>query len=250
MSELAQNYFAVQERIEKALLACGRSRSEVTLLAVSKFQPVEAILELANLGHKDFGESRIEEALAKIEAVAKIKSTSLELELDKIHWHLIGHIQSRKAVQISKHFQLIHSLDSLKLAKILEKQNKEQDIAQDRDKSKRQAVLIEVNLAKEEQKSGVAKEEVEGLLENILKECPHLEVQGLMCIPPVESMGAKARPYFAKLYELREDLRRSSALALPHLSMGMSADFAEAILEGATIIRIGTDIFGKRLPKI
>ena len=158
-----------------------------------------------------------------------------------IRWHMIGHVQSRKASIVAGAFDLIHSLDSIRLATALEKHCA--------GKNAKQKVLIEVNVGEEPQKTGVEMKDLDGLAADVIEKCPHLELQGLMCIPPVYNAGAAARPYFARLRELRDKLSASTGLALPHLSMGMSGDFEWAIEEGATFVRVGTDIFGPRPPK-
>lgn len=154
---------------------------------------------------------------------------------------MIGHVQSRKASIVAGAFDLIHSLDSIHLATALEKHCAV--------KNAKQKVLIEVNVGEEPQKTGVEMKDLDGLAADVIEKCPHLELQGLMCIPPVYNAGAAARPYFARLRELRDKLSASTGLALPHLSMGMSGDFEWAIEEGATFVRVGTDIFGPRPPK-
>ena len=155
---------------------------------------------------------------------------------------MIGHVQSRKAAQVAGAFALVHTLDSVKLADALEKRAAALDVVQ--------PVLCEINVGEEPQKAGIMADALPGLAEHVLAHCPHLELQGLMCLPPVFDAGEAARPYFARLYRLREDLRARTGLPLPHLSMGMSGDFAAAVAEGATLVRIGTDIFGPRPPKV
>ena len=172
------------------------------------------------------------EKRAEIEAMDKPRT---------IRWHMIGHVQSRKASIVAGAFDLIHSLDSIHLATALEKHCSA--------KNAKQKVLIEVNVGEEPQKTGVEMKDLDELAANIIEKCPHLELQGLMCIPPVYNAGAAARPYFARLRGLRDKLSASTGLALPHLSMGMSGDFEWAIEEGATFVRVGTDIFGPRPPK-
>ena len=155
---------------------------------------------------------------------------------------MIGHVQSRKAAQVAGAFALVHTLDSVKLADALEKRAAALGVVQ--------PVLCEINVGEEPQKAGIMADALPELAEHVLAHCPHLEMQGLMCLPPVFDAGEAARPYFARLYRLREDMRARTGLPLPHLSMGMSGDFAAAVAEGATLVRIGTDIFGPRPPKV
>lgn len=238
MDALEQRYDAVLARLEKALAMAGRKREDVTLVAVSKLHPAEKVVCAARLGQLDFGENYVQEALEKREDVEKLLSSE---EGGALNWHMIGHVQSRKAPQVAGRFALVHTLDSEKLAAALEKRLAPEEQSQ--------RVLIEVNVGEESQKSGVEEDQVEALANFVLASCPHLELEGLMCIPPVFDAGEAARSYFAKLAFCREKLAKATGLALPHLSMGMSGDFEWAIAEGATIVRVGTDIFGQRPPK-
>ena len=227
---LKESYDRVLEQIDMACQKCGRAPSSVKLLAVSKFHSFEDMLGLYNLGQTAFGESYIQEALPKIEAfMARSLSPS---------FHFIGHVQSRKAPKVFGRFKLIHSVDSEKLALSLEKAGLSQEKTQD--------ILLEVSIACETQKSGVAYDKLMPLAAYILEHCPHLNLCGLMCIPPLEDSGEKARPYFAKLAELKVSLEQEFNISLQELSMGMSDDFPWAIYEGATIIRVGTALFGPR----
>lgn len=219
-------YEAVLERLEKACAQSGRKRNDVCLVAVSKFHPVEKIAAIAALGQKDFGENYLQEAREKM------------AYLPYLRWHFTGSVQSRKATKIVGEFELVHTLDSIKLADALDRANCRQKI--------RQKALIEVNIAGEPQKAGVLPKDLAALFEHSLKRCPHLQIEGLMCLPPVFDAGERARPYFASLRELRDNLETAFGLKLPELSMGMSGDFEWAIMEGATIVRVGTDIFGPR----
>lgn len=229
---LEQKYARLAEALEQACARAGRKRGELTLVAVSKFHSAEDIRVVAALGQADFGENYVQEAQAKMEALR---------DLPDLRWHMIGHVQSRKASAVAGHFKLVHTLDSIKLARGMQAQLEKNGV--------RQAVLVEVNIAAEPQKSGLMAEKLEELANFVQAECPALELCGLMCLPPVLDSGDAARPYFAKLRGLRDRLAASTGLALPDLSMGMSGDFAAAILEGANIVRIGTDIFGPRPPK-
>lgn len=232
-TQVARNYEEVLEALERACQHAGRKRDELTLVAVSKFHSPDAIKIVAEAGQIDFGENYLQEAEEKKALLAVYKD---------IRWHMIGHVQSRKAAAVAGGFALVHSLDSIKLAKGMEKALAANDTEQD--------VLIEVNIADEPQKGGVATGELQNLAEYLESSCPHLKLRGLMCLPPVFDSGEAARPYFAKLYKLRDVLSQSLDRTLPELSMGMSGDFQAAIMEGASIVRIGTDIFGPRPVKV
>ena len=223
---LAERLHAARERIAQAARSAGRDPRDVRLVAVSKLQPARAIATLAAAGQRDFGESYVQEACSKQAELADLA----------LRWHCIGHVQTNKAKHAAGRFQYIHSLDSLKLAQALRRHIPD---------SRRQRVLIQVNMGNEEKKPGVRAEELPVLAEQVAG-MPEFELAGLMCLPPFFDDGALARPYFALLRELCERLRARLGLALPELSMGMSGDFAEAIAEGATLVRIGTDIFGPR----
>lgn len=225
MSELAERYLKVKERVYEACQKAGRKEEEVTLVAVSKFHSIEAIAEVAELGQKEFGENYIQEALEKIAQRPDLK------------WHAIGPIQSKKTKEIIGKFSLIESLASESLLKEFEKRTQND--------SKRQDVLLQVNIGREEQKSGLLAEEVLPFAQKLL-EIPALKLCGLMCLPPLDNNPEHTRPYFIQLRELKEKVEKELNMTLPHLSMGMSADFPVAIEEGATIIRVGTDIFGPR----
>ena len=235
---LGERYEKVMERLDRAVQAAGRKREEITLIAVSKLHPAEMVAEVAALGQVDFGENYVQEALEKRETLGNM----LPLERSAaLRWHMIGHVQSRKAAQVAGHFDLVHTLDSERLAQALEKRCAQAGV--------QQRVLIEVNVGEESQKSGVDRKNLSALADYVQASCPHLELQGLMCIPPVFDAGEAARPYFALLRTLAEKLRSEAGLSLPHLSMGMSGDFEWAVMEGATFVRVGTDIFGPRPPK-
>ena len=223
---LLDRLHAVRDRIAYAARAAGRDPQDVRLVAVSKFHPARAVAALAAAGQLDFGESYVQEACAK----------QAELFHLPLRWHCIGHVQTNKAKNVAGRFCCIHSLDSLRLAQTLQRHLPS---------VQRQRVLIQVNVGDEGQKAGVAPKELPGLAEDVAR-MMEFELAGLMCLPPFFDNGALARPYFALLRELCEHLRTRLGLALPELSMGMSGDFAEAVAEGATLVRIGTDIFGPR----
>jgi len=223
---LMERLHAVRDRIVCAAHAAGRDPRDVRLVAISKFHPARAIAALATAGQLDFGESYIQEACSK----------QAELSHLALRWHCVGHIQTNKAKNMARIFYYIHSLDSLRLAQALRRHIYA---------PQRQQVLIQVNVGNEEQKSGVHPKMLPVLAEHIAQ-MPEFDLVGLMCLPPFFDNGALARPYFALLRELCERLRVRLGLALPELSMGMSGDFVEAVSEGATLVRIGTDIFGPR----
>ena len=230
-TNLLERYAEVLEQVGSYAKQSGRSPESVTLLAVSKFQAVSDMLTINAKGQKLFGENYVQEALVKHDVLTKQATKPWAL-------HLIGHLQSRKVAQIIGAFALLQSLDSRKLAHALEKRLAKLE--------QKQAVLLEVNLGDEEQKTGLPIAEIPAFADYVQEECPHLELQGLMGMPPYFADGSCAQPYFARLRELAEQLRQKTGLALPELSMGMSGDFPWAILEGATIVRLGTAIFGPR----
>ena len=215
----------VRRRIEAAAARSGRPASAVTLVAVSKTMPVEVVREAIAAGATILGENRVQEARDKIAALA-----------GAAEWHLIGHLQTNKAKLAVNLFERIHSLDSVRLAQELERHAAEA--------GRRVRCLIEVNVGGEEQKSGASQGEVRPLLQ-AAGGMPHLLVEGLMVIPPFLSDPEAIRPYFRRLRVLRDDLARDG-FALPDLSMGMTHDFEVAIEEGATLVRVGTAIFGPR----
>jgi hypothetical protein len=216
---------AVQRRIETAAARSGRPSSAVTLVAVSKTMPAAAIREAVSAGVKILGENRVQEAREKIEALP-----------GAAEWHLIGHLQTNKAKLAVGLFDCIHSLDSVRLAQELGRHAEEA--------GRRLRCLVEVNLGEETQKSGVDAAEVRPLLE-AARRLPQLSVQGLMTIPPFLPDPESVRLFFRRLRDLRDRLE-SEGWTLPDLSMGMSHDFEVAIEEGATLVRIGTAIFGSR----
>ena len=232
---LRERYAHVLERLDAACAAAGRGRDDVVLIAVSKLHPAADVAAVARAGQLDFGENYVQEALQKREELAG------EPACRNVRWHMIGHVQSRKAAQVAGAFALIHTLDSRKLADGPERRLAVLEA--------RQPVLMEVNVAAEPQKSGIMAEDLPALADYIVESCPHLELRGLMCLPPVFDAGEAARPHFARLRVLCEELRARLGLPLPELSMGMSGDFEAAVAEGATMVRIGTDIFGPRPPR-
>lgn len=220
MSEVAARLEQVQAEVRGACLRAGRAPGSVRLIAVSKKQPLERVREAYDAGQRDFGENYVQELERRV----------TELPRDAI-WHMIGHVQTNKAKRALA-ARVIHTVDSERLAAALSKGLAPGGTAD---------VLIEVNTGGEGSKSGVAPAEVRALAERVVLE-PGLRLLGLMCIPP----PGDGRPHFARLFELREALQRELGMELPELSMGMSDDFAAAILEGSTMVRVGTAIFGPR----
>ena len=220
---VAENLERVRERIELACQKAGRDPIEVTLVGVTKTVGPEAVVEAYEAGLRDFGENRVQEAVAKIDAVEQLGVQP--------SWHLIGHLQRNKVKAAAGRFAIIHSVDSLRLAEALSRRY-QTDVL----------VLLEVNVAQDAAKYGFAPEEVAAALSEIAV-LPHLDVRGLMTIAPITSGPEETRPVFRRLRELRDEL------ALDELSMGMSGDFEVAIEEGATMVRVGTAIFGLRREK-
>ncbi len=213
----------VEQRIAVACEQAGRPRDSVRLLAVSKTKPPEAVREAAECGVRLFGENRVQEAQSKI----PLCPVGLE-------WHLIGHLQTNKAKVAAKFFQMIHSVDSLKLLQALECHA---DITL--------PVLLQVNVSGEAAKFGMKPDEVAAVIDaaNQMQKC---EVHGLMTIPPFSPDPEKTRIHFSALRNLRDQLQNETGTPLPELSMGMSHDLEVAIAEGSTWVRIGTDLFGSR----
>ena len=224
MNKIAQNLEEVRKRIAAAAQRAGRDPAAVRLVAVSKTVGVDRIKEALAAGQKSFGENYLQEAKAKIETLGEAAD-----------WHFIGHLQSNKAKAAVGLFPLIHSVDRLSLAQALEKAAAQLGKVQD--------ILLQVNLAGEESKSGTAPELAPGLLREIAL-LPHLKVLGLMTMPPFLAPEA-VRPYFKALRELKDRLQADLG-PLPELSMGMTGDFEVAVEEGATLVRVGTAIFGAR----
>jgi len=226
-SAVAANLARVRERIARAAERAGRRADEITLVAVSKTFPAEAIRAAYDAGLCEFGENRVQEFEAKQPKIADLNAT----------WHLIGHLQSNKSRRAAQFFDRVDSVDSLALAQKLDSAAAEY--------GKRLPVLIEVHLGGEATKSGVAETELSALAED-LPALAHLELRGLLAIPPYSDDPERARPYFRKLRQLRDGLSRRLGRPFPALSMGMSHDFEVAIEEGATEIRLGTALFGSR----
>jgi pyridoxal phosphate enzyme (YggS family) len=218
----------VQQRIRRAATDAGRDPSGVRLIAVSKTQPASAVREAYAAGQRDFGENYVQELLQKAEELS---------DLSDLRWHLIGHLQRNKAKQIVPLVSLLHTVDSAELARELDKRLAALP------EPRRLPVLVEVSIAGEEQKHGLAPEALAELFE-VIEALPQLELRGLMCVPPFTEDPAGARPHFERLAELRE--RHGGAGRLPELSMGMTHDLEPAVAAGASFVRVGTAIFGAR----
>ena len=233
--------------MERAASRGGRRAEDITLTGVSKVHPAERIRELYEAGVRHFGENRVQEWESKRASLADLDAT----------WHLIGHLQGNKVVRAARVFHMIDSVDSFALAERLERAKKEFNTESTEGAEKveesegvapggRLRVLIEVRLDPTAAKSGVADAELPGLVDTVLR-LPHLELRGLMGVPPYFEDVEKVRPYFRRLRELRDSLRvQFGGEILPVLSMGMSHDLEVAIEEGATEIRVGTALFGER----
>ena len=222
-NDLRGNLAAVNERIRRAAAKVGRNANEVKLVAVSKMHGIEVLQAANDAGVSVFGENKVQEADGKIEVLGR----------ENLEWHLIGHLQSNKARKAVQLFDVIHTLDSVELAERLERICVEENRASLK-------VLVQVDLANEQTKNGIKENELPRMLE-FLKTCERLKFDGLMIIPPYFDDVELVRPYFKRLREIRDEV-----LPNGELSMGMSHDFETAIEEGATLIRVGTAIFGAR----
>ena len=225
---LYENYETVVENVKKACVRAGRNPEEVTVIAVSKTKPLSDIEELIAHGVTEFGENKVQEMTDKYEHVSK-----------PVHWHLIGHLQTNKVKYIVDKACLIHSVDSVHLAKEIEKEAAKKNAVVN--------VLIEVNIAHEESKFGINETDVYDLIEAI-KDFPHVHVMGLMTIAPFVENPEDNRIYFHKMYQLSLDIKSKNIdnIDMNVLSMGMTNDYEIAVEEGATMVRVGTAIFGAR----
>ena len=227
---IAQNLAEVRARIDAAARRAGRDPAAVTLIAVSKTFSADHVRAAWNAGQRDFGENKIQEAEQKIASTA---------DLSGIRWHLIGHLQTNKARKAAAPFAMIHSIDSVELLNRID--------AAAADRGAHPTVLVQADLAGEESKHGAAEQEIEQLVRRAV-EARAVRLAGLMLLPPWNENQEETRPWFAKLRALRDRLVAGGVPsgALEHLSMGMSHDFEAAVEEGATMVRVGTAIFGKR----
>ncbi len=225
---LKENLTKVEENIQKACDKAGRDRSEVTLIAVSKTKPVEMLKEIYDEGIREFGENKVQEMCEK-----------MELLPDDIKWNMIGHLQTNKVKYIIGKTSLIHSVDSLKLAEEIQKQAVKHDVIAD--------ILVEVNIANEESKFGISKDETIQMVKDIAK-LDHLRIKGLMTIAPFVENPEDNRLYFREIKQLSVDINNQNIdnVSMDILSMGMTGDYMVAIEEGATMVRVGTGIFGER----
>ena len=226
---IESNIEEVRARIRAACERCGRDPEDVTLIAVTKLHEAEEMNEAIDGGITDIAENKVQEVLRKYDDVKPAT------------WHLIGHLQTNKVRQIITKVALIHSVDSLHLAREIDKRAAQNDLVMD--------ILIQVNTAHEDSKFGVDPQEVDGLIEEIAETCPHVRVRGLMCIAPFEAEPEETRPFFRAAKEIFDRWQAkgpSDRIDFRWLSMGMTNDFEVAIEEGSNMVRVGTAIFGSR----
>ena len=225
---IRENYSAIEERVAAAAERSGRSRGDVTLVAVTKTHGPAEINEAIRAGASVIGENRVQEILEK------------QADVLPVTWHLIGHLQTNKVKAVIDKVSMIQSVDSLHLAREIDKRAGNAGIVMD--------ILIEINSAMEESKSGIAGEDLYGLAETIAETCGNLRLRGVMCIPPMAADPEEARPYFREAKRLFDGLRAMeiAGTRVDTLSMGMSGDFEVAIEEGSTMVRVGSSIFGAR----
>ena len=225
---LKENLQKVEEKIAASCACSGRRREDVTLIAVSKTKPVETLKEAYDLGVRVFGENKVQELADKYEALPK-----------DIHWHMIGHLQRNKVKYIIDKVDLIHSVDSVRLAETIDKEAKKHNLTAN--------ILIEVNVAEEESKFGVRTEDTEELIRKTAL-LPNVCIRGLMTIAPYVEDPEENRPVFRTLGKLAVDIKKKNIdnVSMDVLSMGMTGDYEVAVEEGATMVRVGTGIFGER----
>ena len=225
---LKDNLKNVEERVQEACDRAGRKREEVTLIAVSKTKPIEMLQEIYDENIRDFGENKVQELCDKIEKMPK-----------DIKWHMIGHLQRNKVKYIVDKVAMIHSVDSLRLAETIEKEAAKKAVIV--------PILIEVNVAQEESKFGLKPEEVLPLIEQIA-DFSHIQIKGLMTIAPYVDNAEENREIFRELKKLSVDIaaKNINNVTMSVLSMGMTGDYMVAVQEGATMVRVGTGIFGAR----
>ncbi len=229
MGRIADNFKSVQHEVRQTATACGRDPESVTLIGVSKRKSVGTITQGIEAGADNLGENYIQEAVEKIDIIGR----------DRVCWHFIGHLQSNKAKFAVKYFDYIHTVDSVKLAREIDKQAQKID--------KIQTIFMEVNIALESTKTGLRAKEALDLAKEISR-FDHLSLRGLMCMPPFFDDPEEARGYFRQLAGIKKEIREAQipGVSMDHLSMGMSNDFKVAIEEGSTMVRVGTAIFGSR----
>lgn len=230
MSGIAENLGEIRDRMAAACARSGRSPSSVELIAVSKTFPVEAVREAHEAGQTHFGESRLQEAIPKIENLPAA-----------LHWHFIGRVQRNKVRRILPLFEVVHAVDSFRLARYMDEIAGELGLYPQ--------VFLQVNIGGEQSKGGFEPDELQAEIENLLA-LPRLEIIGLMCIPPAGPDAESARQWFVALRTLRDRLAAQTGAPLSGLSMGMSGDYQVAIEEGSTHVRVGSAIFGKRAYRV
>ena len=227
---ISDRFSEVIRRKDEAAVRSGRRPEDVTLMAVTKTHGADEINQAIAAGATDIGENRVQELLEKYDKV------------DPVRWHLIGHLQTNKVKSVVGKVVMIHSVDSLKLAREIDKRSEAAGIVTD--------VLIEINSAMEDTKSGIDPQNLRQITEEITAECKHVRIRGLMCIPPIAADPEDARPYFKEAASLFKEMQGwdlpEERIKADVLSMGMSGDFEVAIEEGATIVRVGSSIFGPR----
>ncbi len=226
MINIEANLNRVKNEIAQAAQVSGRKVTDIELIAVTKTHPTEIVREAVDVGQLVFGESKVQEARAKIPLLPS-----------NIRWHLIGHLQKNKIRHALPLFEMIHSVDSLELAQAIDRIAHEDGL--------HPRILLEVNVAGEGSKFGFKATTLRAELESLLL-LPRLSIEGLMCIPPLAEEAETSRNYFVELRELRDSLEQEFQVKLPHLSMGMTNDYSVAVEEGATLVRVGTAIFGER----
>jgi pyridoxal phosphate enzyme (YggS family) len=226
MASVAENLERVREQIAQAAAKAARTADEVALVAITKTHPAERVREAVEVGQLLFAESRVQEARAKIPELPS-----------NLRWHFVGHLQKNKIRHALPLFELIHSVDSLALAQDIDRIATEEGL--------HPRVLLEVNVAGEGSKFGFAPDKLRAGMDALLA-LPRLSIEGLMCIPPPAEEAEASRKYFVDLRELRDGLEKEFTVKLPQLSMGMTQDYAIAVEEGATLVRVGTAIFGER----
>ena len=228
---VAENLKTIRERVDAACERAGRRPEEVTLIAVSKTKPLSMLQEAYGAGARDFGENKVQEILEKYPEMP-----------EDARFHMIGHLQTNKVKQVVGKVDLIHSVDSERLLRAIDAQAAKQDLVQD--------ILLEVNIAGEESKGGCTPEEARQLAQ-LTRELEHVRLRGLMAIPPISPEPGANRPFFAAMRQLFVDIKANmgdNQCNMDCLSMGMSGDYPDAIAEGATLVRVGTALFGPRPP--
>ncbi|MCB1843588.1 MAG: YggS family pyridoxal phosphate-dependent enzyme [Halioglobus sp.] len=226
MIKVTENLRKIQDLLDLETQLAGRPAGSVQLLAVSKMQPVESVLQAARGGQRHFGENFVQEGVDKMRATGR----------DDLIWHFIGHLQSNKSRHVAENFQWVHTVDRVKIARRLSEQRP--------DEAGGLNICLQVNIDNEESKSGILPNDVAAVAAEVAA-MPRLTLRGLMCIPAIRNTQAEQREPFARMAALRETLNQGG-LKMDTLSMGMSADYAAAIHEGATIVRIGSALFGAR----